>query len=111
MTILPNGNVGIGTTNPSYKLSVKGNIRSEELVVETGWADYVFEKSYNLKPLYEVEAFIQKNKHLEGIPSAKEIQANGLSVGAVQTRMMEKIEELTLYIIELKKELDSLKKQ
>lgn len=111
MTILPNGNVGIGTTNPSYKLSVKGNIRSEELVVETGWADYVFERSYNLKPLHEVEAFILKNKHLEGIPSAKEIQANGLSVGAVQTRMMEKIEELTLYIIELKKEIDSLKKQ
>lgn len=111
MTILPNGNVGIGTTNPSYKLSVKGNIRSEELVVETGWADYVFEKSYNLKPLYEVEAFILKNKHLEGIPSAKEIQTNGLAVGAVQARMMEKIEELTLYIIELKKELDSLKKQ
>jgi hypothetical protein len=99
------GNVGIGTDNPTYKLSVRGNIRSNEVVVETGWADYVFADNYKLKTLDEVERFIQKNKHLPNIPSAKEIENNGLHIGDVQKRMMEKIEELTLYIIQLKKEM------
>lgn len=105
------GNVGIGTENYStYKLAVLGKIRSEELVVETGWADYVFDEKYKLQPLDEVEKFIQKNKHLPNIPSAAEIEKNGLHVGDTQKRMMEKIEELTLYVIELKKEIDLLKK-
>jgi hypothetical protein len=104
-----NGNVGIGTTNPTYKLSVNGNIRAKEVVIETGWADYVFEKNYRLRPLSEVEQFIKKNNHLPNIPSAEDIQKNGLNVAAVQTKMMEKIEELTLYVIELKKEIELLK--
>jgi hypothetical protein len=108
-TLLPNGNFGIGTTNPTYKLSVKGNIRSEEVVVETGWADFVFEKDYKLRSLTEVEKYINDNKHLPDVPSAKEIQTNGLRVGEVQTKMMQKIEELTLYVIELKKEIELLK--
>jgi hypothetical protein len=104
------GNVGIGTNNPTYKLSVLGNIRSTEVVVETGWADYVFDKKYKLAPLYEVEEFIQQNKHLPNIPSAKEIKSKGLHLGDTQKRMMEKIEELTLYIIQQQKEIDALKK-
>ena len=105
------GNVGIGTLNPTYKLSVLGNIRSTEIVVETGWADYVFDDKYKLSSLDEVEKFINQHKHLPNIPSAKEIEENGLHVGDVQKRMMEKIEELTLYIIEMKKEIEALKKK
>jgi hypothetical protein len=102
--------VGINTTNTAgYMLAVNGKIRSTELVVETGWADYVFDKNYKLRPLNDLEKFIQQNKHLPNIPSAAEIEANGLHVGDVQKRMMEKIEELTLYIIDLKKEIDQLK--
>jgi hypothetical protein len=103
------GNVGIGTDNPTYKLSVRGNIRSNEVVVETGWADYVFADDYKLISLEDVESFIRQNKHLPNIPSAAEIEKNGLHVGDVQKRMMEKIEELTLYVIELKKEIEQLK--
>ncbi|CAN5721157.1 hypothetical protein BH10BAC2_BH10BAC2_17840 [soil metagenome] len=94
------GNVGIGTINPTYKLSVKGTIQAQEIRVETGWADYVFEEDYKLRSLDNVAAYIKQNKHLPGILSAKEIQENGLAVGEVQTKMMEKIEELTLYLIE-----------
>ncbi|MBC7937739.1 MAG: hypothetical protein H7Y86_20510, partial [Rhizobacter sp.] len=106
--ILGNGNVGIGTDNPTYKLSVNGNVRSKEVVVESIWADYVFDKNYKLKSLNEVEQFIEEHNHLPGIPSAKEIQQYGLNVGELQTKMMEKIEELTLYIIDLKKQIDSI---
>jgi len=103
------GNVGIGTNNPSYKLSVNGTIQSTEVVVESGWADYVFEKDYRLVPLEDVEMFIKENKHLPNMPSAKQIAENGLHLGDVQKRMMEKIEELTLYVIELKKEIENIK--
>jgi hypothetical protein len=110
MYIKQNGNIGIGTTDPTYKLSVNGNVRSKEVVVESGWADYVFNNNYTLPTLEETEKFIQQHKHLPGIPSAKEIQSNGLAVGEVQAKMMAKIEELTLYVIELKKEINLLKK-
>jgi len=106
-----NGNVGIGTTDPTYKLSVNGNIRSKEVVVESGWADFVFDEGYPLLPLAATEKFIEQNKHLPGIPSAIEIQTNGLSLGEVQKKMMQKIEELTLYIIELDKQVKTLKEQ
>jgi hypothetical protein len=109
MMIATNGNVGIGTLSPSHKLAVNGTIRSKEVIVETGWADYVFDKGYRLMPLPEVEQFIREHRHLPNIPSAKEIETNGLAVGDVQRRMMEKIEELTLYVIELRKEIDRLK--
>ncbi len=109
MMIATNGNVGIGTLNPTYKLSVNGNVRSKEVVVETGWADYVFSEDYELPKLEDVEIFVMKNKHLPNIPSAKEIEEKGLHVGEVQKKMMEKIEELTLYVIELKKQIDDLK--
>jgi hypothetical protein len=107
MIIADNGNVGIGTANPTYKLSVNGNIHSKEVVVETGWADYVFNKNYQLKPLQEVEKFIEDNKHLPGIPSAEEIEKNGLQLGNTQKKMMEKIEELTLYVIKLNEQIQN----
>ena len=102
------GNVGIGTDNPTYKLSVNGNIRSKEVVVETGWADYVFHKNYKLPSLKDVEKYIELNKHLPNIPSAAEIEANGLHLGDTQKKMMEKIEELTLYLIEANKRIEKL---
>lgn len=106
------GNVGIGTANTfGYKLAVNGKIRAKEIRVETGWADYVFAPEYKLRPLEEVESFIKANQHLPEIQPASEIQANGLDVAAVATKMMAKIEELTLYLIEMKKENDALKQR
>ena len=106
-----NQNVGIGTTNPAYKLSVNGTIQAKELRVETGWSDYVFEKNYKLRSLENVAAYIEKNKHLPGINSAKDIQQNGLAVADMQTKMMAKIEELTLYIIQQNLQIQQLKER
>jgi hypothetical protein len=106
------GNVGVGTLDPGlYKLAVNGNIRSKEVVVETAWADYVFHKNYRLLSLAELEKFIGENYHLPNIPSAEEIEKNGLSLGDLQKRMMEKIEELTLYIIEQNKKIIALEQK
>lgn len=110
MIVKDNGNVLIGTVNDNgFKLAVNGNIRAKEIRVQTGWADYVFADDYQLRPLEEVETFIKANKHLPDIQPAKEIQENGLDVAATTTKMMAKIEELTLYLIDLKKENDVLK--
>ena len=108
-----NGNVGIGTTNPgNYRLAVEGKIGAREVVVTTtAWADYVFEPTYDLRPLSEVEAFIKENKHLPEIPSAKEVEANGVSLGEMNVLLLKKVEELTLYLIELKKENETQRKQ
>ncbi len=108
-----NGPVGIGTIyiDPVYKLAVNGNIRSKEIIVESGWADYVFNKEYKLPSLYEVENFILQYNHLPNIPTAAEIEKDGLKVGELQKKMMEKIEELTLYVIAQKKENEELKKR
>ena len=105
------GNVGIGTINPTYKLSVNGKVRCKEVVVESDWADYVFNKEYSLPDLNHVEKYINENKHLPNIPSAKEIEQDGLSLGEVQKKMMEKIEELTLYLIEANKRIEKLEKK
>lgn len=109
--------VGIGTSNPRYKLDVNGGIRAQEVVVETNGADFVFADDYQLRPLSEVEAFITENKHLPEIQSAQEMQENGVSVSELQTKLLQKIEELTLYLIqqeetiqELRQEVESLKK-
>lgn len=108
-----NGCVGIGTVNPDplYKLSVNGFIRAKEIRVNTGWADYVFEKNYTLKPLKEVEQFIISNKHLPGVPDAATLQKEGVDISTMQTKMMEKIEELTLYMIEADKKIALLQQQ
>ncbi len=103
------GNVGIGTSSPgTYKLAVNGNIRAKEVKVETGWADYVFAKGYQLPTLEEVENHIQEKGHLINIPSAAEVQANGIDLGDMNRLLLEKIEELTLYLIEQEKRLTTL---
>ena len=109
--------VGIGTQNPLYSLDVNGSIRAKEILVETTGADFVFADDYQLRPLSEVKAFIAENKHLPEIQSAQEMQENGVSVSELQTQLLQKIEELTLYILqqdetiqELRQEVEQLKK-
>lgn len=105
--------VGIGTVAPDarYMLSVNGAIRAKEVVVESGWADFVFEDDYKLRSLREVESYIKKNGHLPEIPSAKEVQENGVKVAESVTKLLHKIEELTLYTIAQQKEINRLKEQ
>jgi hypothetical protein len=95
----------------TYKLSVNGPIIAEEVVImlRQNWPDYVFSKKYDLMPLSKVEEFISKNSHLPNVPAAKEIETNGLKLGNMVANQMEKIEELTLYLIDLKKEVELLK--
>ena len=100
MTMLTNGNIGIGTSSPNYKLDVNGTIRANEIIVNTTGADFVFAEDYQLRPLSEVKAFIQENKHLPEIKSAQEMQENGVGINELQTQLLQKIEELTLYIIQ-----------
>lgn len=101
--------VSIGTTvpKPGYELSVDGQIVCEELLVENSadWPDYVFDENYPLKSLEEVEAHIKERKHLPGIPTAEEVAKNGISVGKMQKSLMEKIEELTLHLIQQNKRM------
>ncbi len=99
------GNVGIGTSAPQAKLAVKGDIFAQKVkVTQSGWADFVFHPEYQLPSLQEVERFIKDNKHLPEIPSEKEVEKDGLDVGEMNKKLLQKVEELTLYIIELKKE-------
>lgn len=112
MAILPSGNVGIGTISPEEKLSVKGKILAQEITIKpTGWADYVFEKSYQLQALSDIEEYISKNKRLPGIQSAAEVEKNGVGLGEMNAKLLAKIEELTLYLINHNKELNLLKEQ
>ena len=104
--------IGIGVQNPTEKLAVNGKIRATEIKVDSGpWPDYVFEESYQLPSLKETEAFVKLNKHLPGVPKAKEIEENGLSLGEMNKILMQKVEELTLHMIRLDKENEELKQQ
>ncbi len=95
------GFVGIGTNNPASALAVNGTVTAKEIVVtNTGWADFVFQPSYRLRPLSEVSKFIRANNHLPDIPSEAEVKAKGVSVGEMQAKLLAKIEELTLYMIQ-----------
>ncbi|GHE56682.1 hypothetical protein [Roseivirga thermotolerans] len=109
---LQGGNVGIGMSSPNEKLEVNGTIRSKKVKVEaTGWPDYVFSSHYKLRPLKELEQFVQQNQHLPEVPSAKEIEANGQDLGDIQVVLLKKIEELTLYLIQENNENSNLKEQ
>jgi Phage T4 tail fibre len=105
------GNVGIGTTSPDQKLTVKGTIHSQEVKVDLSvpGPDYVFEKSYKLPTLRQVESYIGANKHLPEVPSAQEMEKNGVNIGEMNMLLLKKVEELTLYVIELKKENELIK--
>ncbi|SCY78161.1 hypothetical protein SAMN02927916_3355 [Flavobacterium anhuiense] len=96
-----NGNLGIGTTNPTSKLTVAGNIASREVkVTVNAGADFVFEKDYNLPSLESIDKFIKENKHLPEIASAEEMKKDGINLSEMNIKLLQKIEELTLYIIE-----------
>ena len=103
--ISSSGNVGIGVNAPANKLEVCGTVKATQFNVASNWCDFVFESDYELKPLSEINSFIQNHKHLPGIPSAKEIEVNGVDLGTMITSHMQKIEELTLYIIKQEKKI------
>lgn len=117
-----NDKIGIGTNSPDELLTVKGKIHTQEVIVDLNGAvapDFVFEKyytsfsalnpEYEFSTLYEIETFIKKNHHLPKIPSAQEIEENGLSLKEMNLLLLEKIEELTLFTIQQQKEIDLLK--
>jgi hypothetical protein len=114
--ILTDSNIGIGTSNftdgaDTYRLSVKGKIRAEEVKVYNTWADYVFSPAYELPTLKQVENYIAHNGHLPNVPSAKEITEKGLELGEMAKIQQEKIEELTLYIIAQNKRIEALEQK
>ena len=97
-------NVGIGVSSPTEKLEVNGNIRTQEIKVEASpWPDHVFEDHYLLPSLKQTEDYIKTNKHLPGIPPARQVAEEGISLGKMNAKLLEKIEELTLHVIELEK--------
>ncbi len=109
MSIRPNGFVGIGTVTPKEKLSVNGNIRSKEVKVEIeNWPDFVFKKDYENMSLENLEAYISLNKHLPGVPSATKAQNDGISLGEMNKILLQKIEELTLHLIEKDKQVNKM---
>jgi hypothetical protein len=104
-------NVGIGTASPDAKLTVNGTIHTKEVKVDLTIPvpDYVFAKDYKLRTLTEVEVYIKANSHLPEIPSAQELEKNGLMLAEMNMSLLKKIEELTLYVIEIKKENEVMK--
>ncbi|NBW38627.1 MAG: hypothetical protein EBR30_27130 [Cytophagia bacterium] len=107
------GNVGIGTTNPNQKLTVNGIIYGKEVKVDlqVPGPDYVFEPTYQLPSLTEIENYIKVNKHLPEVPSAKEMEANGINLSEMNMLLLKKVEELTLHLIEVQKNSIDQQKQ
>ncbi|GGF73251.1 hypothetical protein [Wenyingzhuangia marina] len=112
LRIHQNGNIGIRITDPKHELSVNGTIWSKEVKVSlSDAADWVFDEDYKLKPLTEVENYIKQNRHLPEIPSAEEFKKNDLKVSEMTNKLLQKIEELTLYTIQQQKEILELNKR
>ncbi len=112
--INPDGNVAIGLNSipdPNFKLTVCGAMHAKRVVVSLGWCDFVFAKDYKLRTLEETEKYINVNGHLPEIPSAKEVETNGGDLGELVRLQMQKIEELTLYLIEQNKKIELLEKK
>ena len=107
------GKVGIGTVNPTHTLTVEGQILAEEVIVvpDVPYADFVFEDDYELMPLGEVARYIEEHGHLPEIPSAVEVEADGLFLGEMQVKLLQKIEELTLYLIEQHKTMAEMQEE
>ena len=111
-TITKDGKVGIGVNDPDAMLAVKGDIHSQEVKVDLDGAvapDFVFEKDYPLIDLEQVEDYINTNKHLPGIPSAIEMERNGVELKMMNLSLLQKVEEITLYLIKQNKEIELLK--
>jgi hypothetical protein len=108
-----NGHVGIGTVpRNDYRLAVEGTVGARKVkVTQESWADFVFDPQYQLPTLLDVELFIQKHKHLPEIPSTSEVLDEGIDLGDMNKKLLQKVEELTLYVIELKKENERQQKQ
>lgn len=107
----PLGRVGIGTTDPQAELAVKGKVVCQEIQVTlSGWPDYVFEEGYNLLPVNELKDYIITNKHLPNVPSANNVEEKGVNLGEMDKILLQKIEELTLYIIQLENRISELEK-
>ncbi|WP_374175218.1 hypothetical protein [Flavobacterium tructae] len=113
LSISSEGNIGIGVTNPVNKLDVNGRIHSKEVKVDLDFPapDYVFSNDYKLRSLEEVEDYVKKNSHLPEIPSAKEFEKNGVLLAEMNMALLKKVEELTLYMIEMKKDIAILKEE
>jgi len=109
--ILDAARVGIGTANPDSRLAVNGTIHSKEVKVDMlgwTWPDFVFKKEYNLPTLAEVEKHINEKGHLENIPNEEEVLKNGINLGEMNAKLLQKVEELTLYMIDQNKNIQSL---
>ena len=110
-----NGKVGIGTNNPTAKLSVNGDILAKSIRISINpiyWPDYVFGEDYELMSLTELEAYVKTNKHLPGVSSIEEVERQGnIDLGEMNTLLLEKVEELTRYIFDLQKQIDEMRIQ
>ncbi len=104
----PLGSVGIGTDTPDHKLDVVGTVRAHEIIVSTDGADFVFDDSYELTSLPELEKHIAQKGHLPGVPSAETMRTEGVGISELQTILLQKVEELTLHMIEKDKQIEKL---
>ncbi|GAA0558509.1 hypothetical protein [Chitinophaga japonensis] len=110
VAVKANGSMGIGVTDTKgYKLAVAGSMIAEKVKVKLqgNWPDYVFAEGYELLPIHELASYVQSNQHLPDVPSAKEVEKEGLDVGEMNKQLLKKIEELTLYVIQLKQESEA----
>ena len=101
------GQVQIGN---GFNCDATGHLKVKDLCVTlSGWSDYVFDEGYRLMPLGEVEQYVTAHRHLPDVPSASEVEENGVDVGEMNKLLLQKVEELTLYVIDLQKQIDELK--